>query len=143
MNAHWLVVLTVLLSTLHASLALETETLFDGADPRAWSTGRDEARLKRELSLSELATAKSPAALQWRFVSRGIGFNDIFLAKPIERRFDSLRVRIKNEGAPFELAVKVRDAGGAEWTASKIPVAQGGDWQWVEFPRDQWHVASW
>ncbi len=143
MNAKLLTALTVLLLTHRATLALETETLFDGTNLHDWSVARDDERLKREFSLSELAAAKEPAALQWRFVSRGIGFNDIFLMKPIERRFDCVRVRIKNEGEPFELGVKVRDASGAEWTATKIPLARGGDWQWIEFPRAQWRVASW
>ncbi|MFA5193635.1 MAG: beta-galactosidase [Verrucomicrobiia bacterium] len=143
MNAKLLTVLTVLLLTSGASLALETETLFDGTHSSDWSTARDDKRLAKELSLSELAAAKDSPGLQWRFVSRGIGFNDIFLMKPIERRFDTLRVRIKNEGEPFELAVKVRDAGGAEWTAGRIPLARGGDWRWIEFPCAQWQTASW
>jgi Beta-galactosidase len=143
MNSKLLATLTVLLLTHPATPALETEAFFDGAESGAWSTARDDERLKREFSLSELAAAKDSAALQWRFVSRGIAFNDIFLTKPIERRFDNVRVRIRNEGAPFELAAKVLDADGAEWTTAKIPLAQGGDWQWVEFPREQWHVASW
>ncbi|MFA6546472.1 MAG: hypothetical protein WCS99_18795, partial [Limisphaerales bacterium] len=132
-----------MLLTSSATLALETETLFDGATPSDWSTARDDERLKREFSLSELVAADGPAALQWRFVSRGIGFNDIFLVKPIARRFDAIRVRVKNEGEPFDLAVKVRDAGGAEWTAGRIPLVRGGDWRWIEFPREQWQAASW
>ena len=143
MNPGLPAVLTVLLLACRATLALETETLFDGTHLHDWSTARDDHRLKKELSLSELVAAKDPAALQWRFVSRGIGFNDLFLMKPIDRRFDTLRIRIKNEGEPFELAVKVRDAGGAEWTASRTPLARGGDWRWIEFPRAQWQVASW
>ncbi|MFA6562719.1 MAG: beta-galactosidase [Verrucomicrobiia bacterium] len=143
MNTKLLTVLAVLLLARSATLALETETLFDGTNPRDWSTARDDERLKREFSLSELVAMKDPAALRWRFVSRGIGYNDLFLMKPIERRFDAVRVRVKNEGEPFELAVKVRDAGGAEWTASRIPLARGGDWRWIEFPRAQWHAASW
>lgn len=120
----------------------ETEVLFDGTGPAEWNTQRDSARLEREFSLSELAQAADPPALQWRFVSRGVGFNDIFLMKPITRPFGRFRVLVRNEGAPVTLACKVRDDSRAEWTANRVPV-EPGDWRWVEFPREEWRVASW
>jgi len=98
--------------------AVETEVLFEGFDLADWSTQRDQERLKQEFSLSEVAAAKDPAALQWRFVSKGIGFNDLFLLKPLTRPFDVIRVRVKNEGEPFVLAMKARDDSGAEWTTT-------------------------
>jgi len=123
--------------------AVETETLFEGTDAGTWSTARDAERLAQEFSLSELAGASDPASVRWRFVSRGVGFNDIFLQRPVERRFMAIRVRVKNEGAALELASKVRDAGGAEWTAKRVSLTAGGDWRWVEFPAADWAVAPW
>jgi len=126
-----------------ASWATETEILFDGSPIGEWSTARDEARLAEEFSVSALEPGESPPSLLWRFVSKGVAFNDLFLMREIARDFDCFRVRIKNEGEAFRLASKVRDAGGAEWTADTIPLSQNSDWQWVEFPRRQWKAASW
>ena len=136
--------LTLVLS-LFAALAgaAETEVLFDGTGVGDWSTSRDDQRLASEFSLSELKRTEEPAALQWRFVSKGVPFNDIFLGRPIARRFDTVRVRVKNEGEGFELACKTRDASGAEWTANRVSLKAGEEWRWVEFPAPQWAVASW
>ena len=123
--------------------AMETEVLFDGTAINDWSTARDQTRLDQEFSVSELAGDESPPSLLWRFVSKGVAFNDLFLMRPIARDFDRFRVHVKNEGTPFRLACKVRDDGGAEWTASTVPLPKSADWQWVEFARDQWKVASW
>lgn len=123
--------------------ATETEVLFDGTSADAWSTARDEARLAKELSVSEVTCAGSPASLVWRFVSKGVAFNDLFLMRPIARDFERVRVQVMNEGEAFRLASKVRDESGADWTAREVPLAQGTDWQWVEFPREQWKAASW
>ncbi len=124
-------------------LSVETETLFDGIGTKDWSTCRDPERLNREYALSEVAPAADPPALRWRFVSRGVAFNDLFLMRPVARRFERVRVLVRNDGASFTLAAKVRDAGGAEWTADGAALPAGGDWQWVEFPWPAWHVASW
>ena len=123
--------------------ATETEVLFDGAGIGDWATARDAQRLAKEFSLSELKGVADPAALQWRFVTRDTAFNDIFLQRPVARRFDMIRVRVKNEGESLELACKVRDAGGAEWTAKRVPLKAGEEWRWVEFPAPDWAVASW
>lgn len=126
-----------------AAWAAEMETLFEGADTTAWSTARDGQRLAKEFSLSELTGAADPVSLQWRFATRGVAFNDIFLQRPIARRFDAVRVRIRNEGAAFSLACKVRDAGGAEWTTQPLALNAGGEWRWIDFPAADWKVASW
>jgi hypothetical protein len=131
------------IAAVHPAQAVETEVLFDGTDIGDWDTGRDQDRLQREFSLSELSAVKDPPALQWRFVSKGVGFNDVFLMKPIERPVAAFRVRLKNEGEAFEFAAKVRDADAAEWTTNRVQLAAGGDWQWVEFPREVWQVAPW
>jgi len=123
--------------------AAETEVLFDGTGAGDWSTSRDDQRLASEFSLSELKRTEEPAALQWRFVSKGVPFNDIFLVRTLARRFDTVRVRVKNEGEGFELACKTRDANGAEWTANRVSLKAGEEWRWVEFPAPQWAVASW
>lgn len=122
--------------------AEETEVLFDGTSIAAWDPMRDQERLKREFSLSELVALPSPPALAWRFVSRGVPFNDLFLMKPVERPFRQIRVLVRNEGEPFRLAAKVRDASGAEWTVPAVALPRG-DWRWIEFPSEQWRVASW
>ncbi len=132
--------LSLLANLTHAT---ETEVLFDGSGIGDWTTARDNKRLADEFSVSELSCATDPAALQWRFATKRIVFNDIFLMRPIMRRFDTLRVHVKNEGAAFELACKVRDARGAEWTAKRVPLKANAAWCWVEFPASDWTVASW
>ena len=124
----------------------EIEPLFDAGAPgeaTAWSTFRDHDRLAAEFSLSELTASTEPPCLRWRFVSRGVPFNDIFLQKPIERPFEKVRVRLRNDGSPFELCAKTRDAKGAEWAAQRVPLERGGDFRWVEFPRAEWRPAPW
>jgi len=73
------VVPSVLLLALAASppAADDVEVLFDGAEAGAWDPARDAERIRRELSRSELAIEGSPPALAWRFVSRGVPFNDL------------------------------------------------------------------
>jgi hypothetical protein len=123
--------------------AVDTEILYDGLGTQDWSTCREQARLEREFSVSEVGLQADPPALRWRFVSRSSPFNDLFLLRPIERRFDSVRVLVQNQGAPLRLAAKVRDADGAEWTVEGTDLATGSAWQWVDFPMPAWHVASW
>ncbi len=125
--------------------ASESRVLYDAtaADAPAWDTARDRNRLTREFSFSELALTADGRALRWRFRSKGVAFNDIFLRREIRRPFDRLRFRIRNRGARVILAAKVRDAGGGEWTANRVPVPGGAEWQWIEFPRERWEVASW
>jgi len=119
------------------------EVLFDGTTLEGWDTARDSARLKREFAVSELALTPSRNALRWRFVSKGVAFNDIFLRRPVGRRFDALRVRVRNLGAPVTLAVKAADANRAEWTANTTVLPTASEWTWVEFPWAQWQPASW
>jgi len=121
----------------------EIEVLFNGSGLESWSTSRDEQRLAKELTLSELVSVADPAALQWHFIPKGLGFNDIFCQVPIARRFDTIRLRIKNDGAGFTLACKARDAQGAEWSAKRVALKAGEDWRWVEFPASDWAVAPW
>jgi len=123
--------------------ATETEVLFDGTGAGDWTTSRDAPRLAKELSLSELRDVAEPAALQWRFITKGPAFNDIFLMRPVARKFDTIRLRVKNDGAGLDLACKARDAHGAEWTAKRIALKAGEAWRWVEFPAAEWAVAPW
>jgi len=126
-----------------SAAAVETEVLFEGATAEGWSTARDATRLSKELSLSDLAPAPETAAMRWRFEPKSVTFNDVFLDRPIGRRFDVLRLRVKNMGEALTLACKVRDADGAEWTAKRVEVGPGEAWRWVEFPRPDWTVAPW
>jgi hypothetical protein len=123
--------------------AVETEVLFGGAPVSLWDTSRDASRLQAELSRSDVEQADSPRALHWRFVSRGVSFNDLFLRKRVEQPFSTLRLRVRNDGEPVTLAVKVLDSGGAEWTAQRVPMPRGSGWQWVDLPKEQWHPAPW
>ncbi len=143
MNTKLALALLILVSTALAASADETETLFDGSGIAGWDTARDPQRLDREFALSELAPLQTPPALAWRFVSKGVGFNDLFLRKPIERPFSRVRVLVRNVGEAVEFSAKVCDARGAEWSVPPVALASGGDWRWVEFPRDAWRVASW
>ena len=97
--------------------AVETDVLFDGTGVADWTTARDADRLNRELSLSEVTPAANPPALRWRFISREVAFNDLFLMRPILHDFSLIRVRVRCDGEPFDLAAKTRDSDGAEWTA--------------------------
>ena len=126
-----------------AARAENVEVLFDGTGVAAWDVARDADRLGREFSVSEVRAATNPPALEWRFVSRGVAFNDLFLRRPIARAFASIRVRIRNEGAAVTLAAKVREASGAEWTTRHVPLAASNDWRWIEFARPDWHPAGW
>jgi hypothetical protein len=121
----------------------DIEVLYDGTSLTDWSTQRDSERLRSEFSLAETTIAGTPPYLQWRFISKGVAFNDLFLMRTTPRPFTTIRVRVRNVGTAFDLGAKVRDASSAEWTAGNTRLPAGGDWQWVEFPWDQWHVASW
>ena len=120
----------------------DVEVLFDGSDPGAWDVARDVERVRREFSQSALTAAGQPPALQWRFISRGVEFNDIFLRRPIRRSFDAIRVTLRNAGEPFRLGAKTLDASGAEWAADPVDFPQG-DWREVVLRRDGWKPASW
>lgn len=121
----------------------ELQVLFDGKSAGLWQTQRDEARLHQELALSELRADRAEGSLVWRFESKGPAFNDIFLARPISRRFTAIRVLVRNAGAPVTLAAKLGDADRAEWSAQRAPLPANSGWQWVDFPSSQWKVASW
>jgi hypothetical protein len=123
--------------------AAEVEVLFGGDSSSAWDMARDAKRLASEFVLSEVKPQVDPPAIAWRFVSRGIAFNDLFLRRPIERDFTSIRLRVRNVGAKLALAAKVGDAQGAEWTTARVPLSAVSDWQSIELPRSAWHVASW
>ena len=145
MRSQWLAALGLMAALALAGPvgAMETEVLFDGAGLDDWDAARGAARLSREFSVSELTQVEEPNALQWRFVSKGVSFNDIFLRRETVRPFERFRMLVQNEGAALTLACKAADAGGAEWTANRSVLKASGDWQWVEFPRTQWRVASW
>lgn len=136
-------VLLVLVFTCSPLFGAETEGLFSGDDCAVWSTARSQARLNREFSLCRVTPATNPPAVRWRFVSKGVRFNDLFLQLPIQREFTAIRVRLKNEGAAVALAAKTRDANGAEWTTPSQPLPGRSDWRWVSFPRTDWQVAPW
>jgi hypothetical protein len=123
--------------------AEETETPFDGSQPSAWDTGRDAKRRAAEFTVCEVKPESGPPAISWHFVSRKLPFNDLFLRRPIERQFNTIRVRLRNVGAGLTLAAKAADALGAEWTTGRTPLSAAGEWQWIEFPRSAWHAASW
>lgn len=120
----------------------ETEVLFDGSSIAAWDTARGAERTLEEFTHNDLTSEEDPAHLRWRFASKGVAFNDIFLRTPVERPFSELRVRIRNQGAGLDLSAKVADDKGAEWTVPAVHI-EPGDWRWVQFPREQWEVASW
>ena len=123
--------------------AAEVEVLFDATPSSAWDLARDAKRLASEFVLDEVKPQVDPPAIAWRFVSRGIHFNDLFLRRPIERDFTSIRLRVRNVRASLSLAAKVGDAQGVEWTTAPVSLPAAGDWQWIELPRSAWHVASW
>lgn len=138
-----LLLLATLLCAANSTAADITDTLFDGRGASEWDTRRDQARLQTELAQSSLRAVQSPARLEWRFVSRGPTFNDIFLDRPIALPFRAIRVRVRNLGAPITLAAKAADAGHAEWTTRHARLGTSPEWRWVEFPATQWRPASW
>ena len=132
-----------MLPAVYAAFGDETQVLFDGTHIQDWDCMRDQSRLKEEFSLSEITAVAEPASLSWKFVPRSAPFNDLFLTKPIDRPFQQLRVLVRNTGAPFNFAAKVRDANGAEWSVPPVKLDTGREFQWISFPIDQWKVASW
>ena len=137
------IALSLALNLAAVCAAAEMAVLFDGGPSTAWDTARDAKRLAAEFTLSEVKPLADPPAVDWRFVPRGVGSNDLFLRRPIQRDFTSIRLRVRNAGAELAFAAKVGDARGAEWTASRTPLAAHGDWQWIELPRSAWRIASW
>ncbi len=142
MTGTW-ALLSLLLFLAPLARASETQVLFDASKGGEWSTQRDDARLKEELSLSEVRTDRADGNLVWRFVSRGLSFNDLFLHQAIDRPFTTIRAQVRNAGPAVTLAAKMADADRAEWTAKQVQLAPDSDWQWVEFPVADWGVASW
>ncbi len=121
-----------------------TEALFDGRDAEQWDTARDTARLNAEFSNSTVTQTGNPSALDWSFTPRaGTTFNDLWWRKPFLSNFISIRVKLRNAGAPFTFSAKVTDADGAEWTTNQIALTAHSEWQWLNFPFPSWHVASW
>jgi len=137
------VAVVILLTLPSVVRAVETEVLFDGSSVEKWDIARDENRLSREFSRSELVAQASPPALRWRFVPKEATFNDIFLRKPLAHPFTTVRVRLRNQGEAFTLAAKAGDSEGAEWTTGQIELQRGQDWHWVQFPARKWELASW
>lgn len=129
------------------AVALEkeiTETLFDGANAEQWDTARDPARLNAEFFRSSVTQVRNPSALNWSFIPRaGTTFNDLWWRKPFLSNFISIRVKLRNAGAPFTFSAKVTDADSAEWTTNQVPLSTQSDWRWIDFPFTSWHVASW
>ena len=136
-------VLVILACSTTSVFAEETEVLFDGASISDWDTARDQARLAAEFSRSELTAMANPPALRWRFVPKATLFNDIFLRKPVARPFSAIRFQLRNQGETCILAAKAGDARGAEWTTNRREFPRGDEWRWVEFPAEQWKLASW
>ena len=107
MNIRVLSLAGFMLAAAAAAVANEVEVLFDGSHIEVWDVMRDAERLNREFALSELNAASNPAALVWRFVSHGVPFNDLYLHRPITRDFESIRVRVRNQGTALIFAAKV------------------------------------
>lgn len=121
----------------------EVVVLYDGSQFASWDTGRTPQRLEKEFATATLDPLPQNGGFSWRFVSRGVAFNDLFYREPLHCPFSTMRFRVRNLGADVVLATKVGDAGGAEWTANRVSVPGGEEWRWVEFPWSEWHVASW
>jgi hypothetical protein len=122
MNTKHALTLLIVAAGVLAARADETEVLFDGSGIGGWDTARDQERMRREFAVSELNAVPAPPALAWRFVSKCIAFNDLFLKRPIERPFRLVRVLVRNAGEAVEFSAKVRDASGAEWTVPAVPL---------------------
>ncbi len=120
-------------------MAAETEVLYAPGTEASWDTGRTGNRLDQELSLHDLAP--EAAGLRWRFVSKGPRFNDIFLRSEVRAPFSELVVKVRNEGAALQLALKVADANGAEWTVPAQACSAGEGT--FRFAIADWAVASW
>jgi hypothetical protein len=114
-----------------------------------WRTNRDNARLQRELSHS--AHDLDGALLRWQFTPHnGTRFNDLFYYQAISGPFSSLRLRVRNLGQPFSIALKLADSANVEWTvppqalpALSAAERDAGSWQELSFPWHLWQVASW
>jgi len=120
---------------------------FDPTDDfSAWDRGRDSRRLADEYHHNDLAQADVPGeglVTDWAFATTKDAYADIFVRRPIDRPFERLRIRVRNLGEPLKLAAKLADAEAAEYTVTPVDLPAGGGWQDVDFPLNDWNVASW
>ena len=72
-----------------------------------------------------------------------MSFADAFLSINLDRPFESLRLRVKNDGPAFSLSAKLREQSNAEWTPTPQRLAANGPWTTIEFKASDFHVASW
>lgn len=133
----------VLLATAGMARANEIETLFAPGVTGSFDNPRDAARMAEEFSRHDLLVDAGNAELRWQFTSRGVPFNDIFLRREITSPFTTIRVRLRNLGAPVVLAMKAPDAHGAEYTAARVEVPTSEEWRWIEFRAADLAIGSW
>ena len=111
-------VLLLLLCTLAIALPAlgsETEVLFSGADPEPWNFMRDAPRLNAEFNRCTMKPGKGGSDhVVWRFSTKDMHFADVFLSIHLNRPFESLRLRVKNDGPAFRLSAKLREQSHAE-----------------------------
>ena len=120
------------------------EVLFSGADPEPWNFMREASRLNAEFNRCTMDPGNGGTEhVVWRFNTKDMHFADVFLSINLERPFESLRLRVKNDGPAFRLSAKLREQSNAEWTPSPQQLAADGPWTTIEFEASDFGVASW
>ena len=105
---------------------------------------REAPRLKAEFNHCTMEPGEGGSDhVVWRFSTKDLSFADVFLSIKLDRPFESLRLRVKNDGPAFSLSAKLREQSNAEWTPSPQLLAADGPWSTIEFKASDFDVASW
>jgi hypothetical protein len=122
----------------------EADILFSGANPEPWNFMREAPRLNAEFNRCTMEPGVDGSDhVVWRFNTKQISYADVFLNVNVARPFESLRLRVKNDGPAFRLSAKLREQSNAEWTPPAQQIAADGPWTTIEFKGSDFHVASW
>ncbi len=125
----------------NSTATLKRETLFSGNAADKWDSGRDGGRMAAEYLHHEIKPEGN--AVRWSFAPRADSFADMFVRPQIKIPFKELVLKLRNTGAPFELAVKLVDSGNADYVVPAISVQATPEWQQVSFTWDQFALGSW
>lgn len=124
----------------------QRELLWPGHPASALDMARDQTRLEREFSrcrLEDVMDDLREDVTRWAFSPRpGTAFNDVFWRGEVDRPFEKLFFFVYSKSHGLTLAVKIGEGDGSEYTARREFI-DPGDWQRIEFPFDEFALASW
>ncbi|MHB1461314.1 MAG: beta-galactosidase [Armatimonadota bacterium] len=113
---------------------------------RAWSTSRDEARMKAEYSAWSMSTdpaGRTGSCMKLDFVPKLTGA-DVWGPARIESIFESVGVWVQNvTKQPMKAALNIVEDDGAVYGSAGVSLAPGDQWQYVSFPLKGFVSSSW